>query len=170
MDLVACASRGDQAAFHSGWPSFSDNTHSITTEFVIGTSLMCLGALIRVVAYNYLGRHFTLFLMVNEGQKLVTNGPYAIVRHPSYTGAYTFMLGVTFAQFGRGSIYAQLGLWSNPLWFIVGAIQLTMMLTLFGFGVGSRMPKEDKVLQAHFRDEWDKWARRTPYKLMPYVY
>lgn len=34
----------------------------------------------------------------------------------------------------------------------------------------SRMPKEDAALREEFKEQWDAWAERTPYRLFPGIY
>lgn len=43
---------------------------------------------LRTWAVVTLGRHFTWHITVFDDHKVVTNGPYRFVRHPSYTGAW----------------------------------------------------------------------------------
>ncbi len=38
------------------------------------------------------------------------------------------------------------------------------------YSLVSRAPKEDKVLQEEFKEEWTSWSKRTPYRLVPFVY
>ena len=33
-----------------------------------------------------------------------------------------------------------------------------------------RIPEEDEMMRREFREVWDSWAARTPYKLIPFVY
>ena len=42
---------------------------------------------------------------------------------------------------------------------------LLILLTTF-----RRPNQEDAVLRKQFEKEWDEWAKKTPYKLIPYVY
>jgi protein-S-isoprenylcysteine O-methyltransferase len=46
------------------------------------------GALFRAWAVAVLGRFFTWHVRVQDGQQVVSSGPYSVVRHPSYTGAW----------------------------------------------------------------------------------
>jgi protein-S-isoprenylcysteine O-methyltransferase len=46
------------------------------------------GALFRAWAVAVLGRFFTWHVRVQEGQNVISSGPYRFVRHPSYTGAW----------------------------------------------------------------------------------
>lgn len=142
---------------------------SIPPAFAVGTVLMALGALIRVLAYNHLGRYFTFHLAIRKDHKLVTSGPYSIVRHPSYTGAWLYMIGVAVSQLGPGSLYSELGLWRNPLGFVAGVCQL-VFVAYIGLTIFLRVRKEDAALREEFKDEWLAWASRTPYRLIPGIY
>lgn len=46
------------------------------------------GLALRSWAVRTLGRSFTLQLYVEPGQRIVQDGPYRWIRHPSYTGAW----------------------------------------------------------------------------------
>ncbi|EKM52178.1 uncharacterized protein PHACADRAFT_212748 [Phanerochaete carnosa HHB-10118-sp] len=122
---------------------------SMPPAFAIGTLFMVVGTLIRVASYRQLGRHFTFELAIRKDHKLVTSGPYSVVRHPSYTGYWVYITGIAVSQLGPGSLYAELGLWRNPLGFLAG---------------------EDSALLQEFGDEWLVWAKRTPYRLVPGIY
>lgn len=50
-------------------------------------SAMIAGLALRTWAVVSLGPWFTWNVAVQSGQPLVTNGPYRLIRHPSYTGA-----------------------------------------------------------------------------------
>lgn len=53
-----------------------------------GLVLALLGLGLRSWAYLTLGRHFTWHITVYDDHKVITDGPYKIVRHPGYTGAW----------------------------------------------------------------------------------
>ncbi|KAJ7923243.1 hypothetical protein B0H13DRAFT_1477462, partial [Mycena leptocephala] len=52
----------------------------------IGTALIANGAILRLFCYRALGQYFTFKTAIARNHKLVTTGPYSIVRHPAYTG------------------------------------------------------------------------------------
>lgn len=141
----------------------------ITKVFLVGCFLTCLGGCIRVACYRTLGRFFTWELSVRDSHKLVTVGPYAIVRHPSYTGVLLIGIGNLLCNFTSGSWWTECGALNSPTgqlaalvwagWWVITPSILVL-----------RIPKEDGVLKKEFGDEWKAWARKTPYTLIPYVY
>lgn len=81
----------------------------ITREFLAGTVLCVAGALIRLASYKEMGKLFTFHLTLRDSHKLVTSGPYAHVRHPSYTGFWVLLTGTSLMSFGRGSVFRECG-------------------------------------------------------------
>ncbi len=77
-----------------------------------------------------------------EEHKLITEGPYRLVRNPIYTG----MLGILIVT----------GL-AISRWFAVVAA-----LVLFGIGTVIRVRSEEKLLREAFGAEFDAYARRVP--------
>ena len=144
------------------------NVHSAV--FVAEALLSVSSTILRVSSYRHLGRFFTYQLSIRSGHKLVTDGPYRIVRHPGYTALCAFLLGDVLCQLGPGSVWAQLGLWRNPVCCGIGLMQ-TCLAAYVGFVVSVlRVPKEDGILREQFKDEWEVWAKKTPCKLIPFVY
>ncbi len=60
---------------------------------VIGLSMLIGGLAFRIWSIRTLGKFFTATVQRVEGHRVIKHGPYAIVRHPSYLGAYVAMLG-----------------------------------------------------------------------------
>lgn len=48
---------------------------------------MAAGLFLRIWAVFTLGRYFTWFITVYEDHKVIRNGPFRFIRHPSYCGA-----------------------------------------------------------------------------------
>lgn len=59
----------------------------------VGIALIIFGLSIRVWAIRTLGILFTATVQISEGHRLVREGPYRLVRHPSYLGAFLATLG-----------------------------------------------------------------------------
>lgn len=127
------------------------------------------GATLRKLCYDTLGKYFTFQQAIMKDHKLITTGPYAVVRHPAYTGFLAANTGLLLLHFGPGSYVWESGVlhtsWKAALWgawaSAVFALQVVTM---------KRVPREDTVMKKEFGQKWDEWAMKTPYKLIPYVY
>ncbi|KAI0685301.1 hypothetical protein BC835DRAFT_532782 [Cytidiella melzeri] len=155
-------------------------------ETIIGFVILLLGAFLRLHCYNRLARAFTFELTLRENHKLITDGAYSIVRHPSYTAVYGLFIGNLLINYGRGSFWwnlftVALGLsfesggggqdykWRLAVVSILGCLQLIYILrTPYIFF--KRSIAEDRVLERHFGEEWVKWKERVPYRLFPGVW
>src|SRR6266511_1437639 len=60
----------------------SANSIQMTKWFLIGTFMTAFGGYIRWSCYRALGRLFTFEMSIRDEHELVTQGPYAWVRHP----------------------------------------------------------------------------------------
>ena len=142
----------------------------LTSTFLAASVLMCSGAALRVACYRTLGRHFTFELALRKDHKLVTSGPYAVVRHPAYTGALMYVAGCVLAVLvDRGSMWISLGLWSTRLGRVLGT-SIATVAAVSSFLFISRTRTEDAVLKKEFGSEWASWAKRTRWRLVPYVF
>jgi protein-S-isoprenylcysteine O-methyltransferase Ste14 len=65
--------------------------------FVVGAVLLVIGLGFTVWARLSLGRNWSGYVTLKAGHRLVRSGPYALVRHPIYTGLLFAMLGSTIA-------------------------------------------------------------------------
>lgn len=81
-------------------------------------------------------------------QQVITTGPYAIVRHPMYLGSLIMLLGV---PLGLGSWW---GLWTVLL---IAAVIVVRLLD------------EEKFLARNLAGYAD-YARRMPYRLVPFIW
>jgi protein-S-isoprenylcysteine O-methyltransferase Ste14 len=84
----------------------------------------------------------------DRGQTVITNGPYAIVRHPMYFGALFYLAGTSLV----------LGSW----W---GLATVPILAVLFGIRIGI----EEKTLRMGL-DGYDDYARRVRWRLIPLVW
>jgi protein-S-isoprenylcysteine O-methyltransferase Ste14 len=116
---------------------------------IAGIVLLVLGILIRYIAISTLKRYFTINLSVGEHHELITHGIYSLIRHPAYAGDIIAFLGLGIA-------------YGNILSFI-------LIGSPFLIFVSYRIPKEEKVMQERFGEEYSRWKRRTK-RLIPYVY
>ena len=90
----------------------------------------------------------SVLVEVNEGQKVVSTGPYSIVRHPMYSGALVMLL---FIPLALGSFW---GLLAFPPILLAIAIRLN---------------EEEKFL-AQQLPGYSEYRQKVKYRLMPYVW
>ncbi len=62
--------------------------------FILGALLTAAGIAFRQWAVHVLGRFFTVYVRVSEGQSVVESGPYRVLAHPSYTGMVMVFVGI----------------------------------------------------------------------------
>ncbi|KAI0725762.1 hypothetical protein C8Q72DRAFT_785029 [Fomitopsis betulina] len=153
---------------HFGLPP-SPNTR-ISPALLLGTALAATGALIRTRCYHALGRFFTFQLAVRraQGQRLCTAGPYAIVRHPSYSGLIMTISAFALWTAGPGSLLRESGWLATS----VGKAWFWAQNSVNVYAVGSlllRTRVEDKALKDEFGTEWESWEGEVPYKIFPWV-
>lgn len=131
--------------------------------------MVVVAALIRGECYRILGHMFTFEIVIQEQHQLVSKGPYSVVRHPGYAA---------FLLLESGTIMTHLG-HVNPLF---GITTLTMTLvhwyniifvltSLFGFYfLTKRAYLEEELLKEEFGDEWVAYAKKVPWKFVPFVW
>jgi protein-S-isoprenylcysteine O-methyltransferase Ste14 len=106
-----------------------------------GAALFLAGVGLRLWSMRTLRRAFTYDLTVSEGQDLVMSGPYAVVRHPSYSGLVLLSLAC--------------GVW-NPSALGLAALAVTTVPQ-----VVVRIGFEEAMLAEHFGERWRAYAART---------
>lgn len=72
----------------------SPDSIRLTPLFLLGTSMTAFGGFIRWRCYRELGKLFTFEMSIRKNHKLVMSGPYAVVRHPGYTGILFTIVGI----------------------------------------------------------------------------
>ncbi|KAF8160664.1 hypothetical protein B0H34DRAFT_795552 [Crassisporium funariophilum] len=140
-----------------------------TALFFLGTFMAGLGGYIRYSCYRALGRLFTFEMSIRKDHRLVTGGPYAVVRHPGYTGVLVTVSGFICWHGSAGSWARECGAYDT--WTGRGAaLTFLVLVTATVTGLMTRMSKEDDALRRTFGRQWDEWAIKVPYKLVPWVY
>ena len=127
------------------------------------------GGLTRIWCHHTLGRFFTWQVIVRRDHELVTSGPYALVRHPSYTGWLLMVAGNYLTLFNPHSYFAASGLLGTLAGRLVAGGIVLQHANVAASMMG-RLAQEDAMLQKTFGDRWEEWARRTPCRLIPFIY
>ena len=65
--------------------------------FWLGAAVTVSGLLFAVWAREHLGRNWSSQVSIKQDHELITSGPYAVVRHPIYTGILVGFLGLAIA-------------------------------------------------------------------------
>jgi protein-S-isoprenylcysteine O-methyltransferase Ste14 len=113
----------------------------------IGAALTVLGIALAIWARVHLGRNWSSHPTHKEHHELVTSGPYALVRHPIYTGILLAELGSSIGV----SVW-----WLIPL--------------VFGIYVFvRRVYKEERIMTELFPDTYPAYKKRT-WALIPYIW
>lgn len=112
----------------------------------IGFILLAFGIMLRELSIWVLGKHFTVRVQVSEKAKLVTQGPYRYIRHPSYTGILLTFVGIPLA----------IGTWFGAIVAVVAKL----------LALQYRIRIEEEALQAAFGAEYEEYKKST-WKLFP---
>jgi protein-S-isoprenylcysteine O-methyltransferase Ste14 len=133
-------------------PAYTDRVDFLTFggEGVrwVGLLLYWVGGVMRIAPVFILGRRFSGLVAIQPEHRLVTNGLYGVVRHPSYLGLFVLVLG-------WGCVFRSgLGV----------AIAVLMLIVLL-----ARIEAEERLLSETFGAEYDAYRART-WRLVPYVY
>src|SRR4051812_35937591 len=109
---------------------------AILTMILAATSVWFCAAAIRT-----LGQQWSLAARVVEGHKLVTQGPYSLVRNPIYTGMFGMLLATGLA--------------------VSHWIGIVIAVVMFAIGTFIRVRSEEKLLREMFGNEFDVYAQRV---------
>jgi protein-S-isoprenylcysteine O-methyltransferase Ste14 len=99
-------------------------------------------ALFAALAVRELGRHWSVDARTVDGHELVTTGPYAVVRHPIYTGLFGMLVATGLA------LSTATGLGAGVLLLLAGTYL--------------RIRAEDRLLKDAFGRAFDDYAARVP--------
>jgi protein-S-isoprenylcysteine O-methyltransferase Ste14 len=113
---------------------------------VSGLALIAGGIGLRAWSIATLGRFFQYRIQVQAEHKVVTEGPYRFVRHPSYTGIALVLLGIALAT---GDV-----------------LSLVPVAVLGGLGLAVRIGAEERQLTEALGPQYESFAARRK-RLVP---
>jgi protein-S-isoprenylcysteine O-methyltransferase Ste14 len=120
---------------------------STTWPLNIAVALTAAGLLFAVWARQYLGSNWSGTVTLKEDHELITSGPYALVRHPIYTGLLLAFVGSAMA----------IGEWRAALAFALASLALWRKLRL-----------EERLMHQQFGEAYQAYCRRVP-ALIPFL-
>lgn len=136
-------------------------------RFVSGTLVAALASVLRLTSFRSLGRHFTYQLAILPSHNLVTTGPYAYVRHPSYIALPLIVSGCASSFTSRGTVLREWIGESNTDRMVLSAL---VGMLYVGWQFVKRAEAEDQVLKEEFGREWEEWAGVVKYRFIPGLY
>ena len=114
-----------------------------------GFVFIIAGLIIRWVAIIQLGKSFTVDVAITDSAKLKTDGLYKRIRHPSYTGLFSIVLGFSFIM---SSFYS----------FLILAVPVFLAILY-------RINVEEKVLINEFGNSYMEYKSRTK-RIIPGIF
>ncbi len=131
------------------WAYFKFDQDGLNWITVLGILMIVVGITFRALAVRYLGKYFTPTVQIKDDHKLITTGPYSIVRHPSYTGAFLAIIA--------GGVVLE-----SLVGFIISC---TAMIIAYYVRIGI----EEKELTANFGSAYEQYQKNTK-MIIPYVW
>lgn len=116
---------------------------------VLGAAIVVAGLWTFRRAHKELGRNWSITLEIRDEHRLISSGPYALVRHPMYTSFFLIALGQLFLL---------------PNW-LAGVVGLLGFAVLFFV----RVAKEERMMLETFGPQYNVYMERTK-RLIPYIY
>lgn len=115
---------------------------------LIGISLCLTGIALMAWSRVHLGRNWSGNVIIQQGHKLISNGPYKYIRHPIYSGGLLAMLATAM---------------------VVGYIFSFLWVAFCVLGLVMKMREEEKLLSEQFPSEYPLYKKRTK-MLVPFVW
>ena len=115
----------------------------------VGIIFMLSVFILLIHIHNKLSKMYSMELKMNENHKLITDGIYKFIRHPTYLCSLLFLIG-------------QQMIIPNKIGIISSVISYSMLLFI-------RIPKEEKMLVEYFGDEYKNYMKNTK-KIIPNLY
>ena len=115
--------------------------------FWIGAAVTVGGLLFAVWARRHLGRNWSNAVTIKQGHELITTGPYALVRHPIYTGILTGFLGTAIAL--------------SQVRGVIGFVLIFVVLW-------AKLRREEEWMRSQFGETYVSYVHQTS-ALVPYI-
>ena len=115
--------------------------------FWLGAAITIAGLLFAVWARLHLGRNWSRSVTIKQGHELITTGPYAMVRHPIYTGILTGFVGMAIA---------------------IAQVRGFIVVVLISLVFWLKLRMEEKWMRSQFGETYATYAQQTA-ALVPYI-
>ena len=133
---------------HVVGPALEQRFHAHTFGwFLIGLALVVAGLGFSIAARVHLGGNWSGTVTLKKGHELVQSGPYALVRHPIYTGLLLALIGTAIAI---------------DRWRAIAGLALLLA------GIGYKITVEERFMREQFGDAYARYRGRVK-ALVPFV-
>ncbi|MBF0103842.1 MAG: isoprenylcysteine carboxylmethyltransferase family protein [Deltaproteobacteria bacterium] len=112
-----------------------------------GVLMTVVGLLLSVWARHCLAGNWSAFVSIKEAHVLVRTGPYALVRHPIYSGIFLALVGGVITS---------------------GEIKGVVALVLIFFSFVYKINREEEFMRSRFADQYAAYQQTTK-KLIPFM-
>ena len=116
--------------------------------FWIGAAVTVAGLLFAVWARRYIGTNWSSEVTIKQDHELITTGPYALVRHPIYTGILTGFLGTAIAL--------------SQVRGFIGFVLIFLVLW-------AKLRREEEWMRSQFGETYTTYTQHTA-ALVPYLF
>jgi protein-S-isoprenylcysteine O-methyltransferase Ste14 len=115
--------------------------------FWLGAAFTVVGLLFAVWAREYLGANWSRSVTIKQDHQLVMNGPYALVRHPIYTGLLAAILGSVIA---------------------LAQLRGLIAFALFSLVLWAKLRVEEEWMRGQFGASYEAYSRRVA-AVVPFI-
>lgn len=120
----------------------------VPVPLVLLADAVVLASYLLVFRVQQVNAYAARIVQVEQGQRVIDTGPYALVRHPMYLGMLGFMLATPLAL--------------GSYWAVIPALGMLPVLM-------ARTVAEEELLR-HDLPGYSAYTRRVPHRLLPRVW
>ena len=108
--------------------------------FWLGAAVTIAGLVFAVWARELLGKNWSRSVTIKQGHELITTGPYAVVRHPIYTGILIGFIGMAIA---------------------ISQVRGFIVFVLFFMAFWIKLRMEEQWMRSQFGEAYTTYAHQT---------
>ena len=106
----------------------------------LGIGMTCMGVALAIWARYCIGVYWSARVTLKEGHRLIRSGPYAVIRHPIYTGMLLGMVGAAL---------------------VAGEVRGILAVVLLVLAHSRKAMREEKLLTQEFGEEYARYRQST---------
>ena len=127
----------------------NENINQYYNVRVIGLIIFLIFSWTQVWSFKHLGKNYSQEIIIQKEQKLITTGPYKLIRHPQYLSQLLSDLGAGIALGG----------------FIIVPLVILIEIPLFIL----RAKKEEEIMRDFFDDEFLNYKKHSGFMIFYWI-